>query len=270
MATRTVDTVTLEIVENTLRMVRHEMDAVMFRASISPMIRETHDTYPLVADRNGRMLVGQFGSYLTAFFEHFDEELAPGDVIVQNDPYLCGGSISHTPDVLVLRPVFHEGVLVGFTSQWSVFDAAELEAKVENKRPLFEAQQIKRGRITTADGEVIANSRREGDDESFQYVRQYPLGSLFGHDEGPWAAAMRTAVLLGETPRERSQLVTAFRALLDGDGPGARAEDAVRRALVETLLHGNRGELVATLDEALLGLRPRPQVTTTARVVATG
>ena len=87
-----VDTVTLEIIENTLRMVRHEMDAVMFRASISPMIRETHDTYPLVADRNGRMLVGQFGSYLTAFFEHFDEELGPGDVIIQNDPYLCGGS----------------------------------------------------------------------------------------------------------------------------------------------------------------------------------
>ena len=108
MASASVDTVTLEIIENTLRMVRHEMDAVMFRASISPMIRETHDTYPLVADRNGRMLVGQFGSYLTAFFEHFDEELRPGDVIVQNDPYLCGGSISHTPDVLILRPVFHE------------------------------------------------------------------------------------------------------------------------------------------------------------------
>jgi peptidoglycan glycosyltransferase len=75
-------------------------------------------------------------------------------------------------------------LLVGFTSQWSVFDATELEAKVENKRPLFEAQQIKRGRITTADGEVIANSRKEGDDESFQYVRQYPLGPLFGHPIG--------------------------------------------------------------------------------------
>ncbi len=112
-----VDAVTLEIVENTLRIVRHEMDAVMFRASLSPMIRETHDTYPLVADRDGKMLVGQFGSYLTAFFEHFDEPLHPGDVIVQNDPYLCGGSISHVPDVLILRPVFHGGELVGFTSQ---------------------------------------------------------------------------------------------------------------------------------------------------------
>ena len=75
-------------------------------------------------------------------------------------------------------------LLVGFTSQWSVFDAEELEAKTENKRPLFEAQQIKRGKITTADGEVIANSTKTGDNESFQYVRKYPQGSLFGNPIG--------------------------------------------------------------------------------------
>jgi hypothetical protein len=96
------------------------------------------------------------------------------------------------------------------------------------------------------------------------------LEALFGCDEGAWAAAMRAAVLLGETARERGELLAAFRALLDGDGPGARAEDAVRRALVETLLHDSRLLLVAALDEALLGLRPRPQVTTTTRVAATG
>jgi hypothetical protein len=96
------------------------------------------------------------------------------------------------------------------------------------------------------------------------------LEALFGSDEGAWAAAMRTAVLLGETARERAELLAAFRALLDGDGPGARAEDAVRRALVETLLHPDRVELVLALDEALIGLRPRPQVTTAARVVAAG
>jgi len=96
------------------------------------------------------------------------------------------------------------------------------------------------------------------------------LEALLGCDEGPWAAAMRASVLLGETARERGDLLTAFRALLDGDGPGARAEDAVRRALVETLLHDSRHQLVQELDEALLGLRPRPQLTTSARVAATG
>ncbi|MDQ4019522.1 MAG: hypothetical protein M3188_06780, partial [Actinomycetota bacterium] len=69
--------------------------------------------------------------------------------------------------------------------------------------------------------------------------------------------------------REREELVTALRALLDGDGPGARAEEAVRRALVETLLHDSRMGLVARLDEVLLGVRPRGQ-TVAARVFATG
>src|SRR5439155_7611779 len=87
------------------------------------------------------------------------------------------------------------------------------------------------------------------------------LAALLGCEEGAWAAAMRAAVLLGESGRERGELLTALRALLDGDGPGAYAEDAVRRALVETLLHGSRGGLVVALDEALLGLRPRPQPT---------
>jgi hypothetical protein len=96
------------------------------------------------------------------------------------------------------------------------------------------------------------------------------LEALLGCDEGSWAAAMRAAVLLGETAREREELLVALRALLDGDGPGARAEDAVRRALVETLLDGSRERLAAALDEALLGLRPRPQVTSAARMIAAG
>ena len=75
-------------------------------------------------------------------------------------------------------------LLVWFTSKWSVFDAEELQAKTENRRPLFEAQQIERGRILTADGEVIAESVKEGKDENFQYVRRYPLGSLFGNPIG--------------------------------------------------------------------------------------
>ena len=96
------------------------------------------------------------------------------------------------------------------------------------------------------------------------------LEALLGCDEGAWAAAMRTAVLLGETAREREELLVALRALLDGDGPGARAEDAVRRALVETLLEGSRERLAEALDEALLGLRPRPQLTAGARLLAAG
>jgi peptidoglycan glycosyltransferase len=76
------------------------------------------------------------------------------------------------------------GVLVGFTSYWSVFDAEALKEKDANKRPLFEQQQIPRGRILAADGTVIAVSRPKGHGSGLRYVRHYPEGSLFGHPIG--------------------------------------------------------------------------------------
>jgi len=75
-------------------------------------------------------------------------------------------------------------LLVGFTSNWSVFDAEELQAENENKRPLLEAQQIERGQILTSDGEVIADSKQKGRGESIRYIRTYPQGSLFGNPVG--------------------------------------------------------------------------------------
>ena len=80
------------------------------------------------------------------------------------------------------------------------------------------------------------------------------LTCLLGGDGGAWAAAMRTAVLLGDKTRERSEMLDALRA----ERLGADARGAVRRALVETLLHGDRAQLVVALDDTLLGLRPRP------------
>jgi hypothetical protein len=78
---------------------------------------------------------------------------------------------------------------------------------------------------------------------------------LLGGDGGVWAAAMRAAVLLAEKTQERSDLVAALKA----ERLDRTARDAVRRALVETLLHGPRAALVEALDDTLLGLRPRPQ-----------
>ncbi len=76
------------------------------------------------------------------------------------------------------------GVLVGFTSYWSVFDAEALKEKDANKRPLFEQQQIERGRILTADGAVIAKSVAKGRGDALRYVRRYPEGALYGHPIG--------------------------------------------------------------------------------------
>ena len=83
-----------------------------------------------------------------------------------------------------------------------------------------------------------------------EQVRQ-SLTALLGGPDGLWAASLRCAVLLGENGRERAGL---HRALVGGSPDS----DLVRRALVETVMHGNRGALIETLDEALHGLRPRP------------
>ncbi|HWJ43666.1 MAG TPA: penicillin-binding transpeptidase domain-containing protein [Solirubrobacterales bacterium] len=76
------------------------------------------------------------------------------------------------------------GVLVGFTSWWSVFDAEALKEKDANRRPLLEQQQIPRGRILAADGTVIAKSVPKGQGTSKRYVRRYPEGPVFGHPIG--------------------------------------------------------------------------------------
>ena len=76
------------------------------------------------------------------------------------------------------------------------------------------------------------------------------LAALFAASEGLWAAAVRGAILLGDTPRARAELLDR----LSGD-PDA---DVVRRALVETLLHGDRAQLIRQLDESILGLREAP------------
>jgi penicillin-binding protein A len=76
------------------------------------------------------------------------------------------------------------GVLVGFTSYWSVFEADALEEKTANTRPLLEQQRIERGRIRAADGTVIARSVAKGQGDGLRYVRRYPLGALFGHPIG--------------------------------------------------------------------------------------
>ena len=82
------------------------------------------------------------------------------------------------------------------------------------------------------------------------------LTSLLGGEDGAWAAAMRAVVLLGESSKDREELLETFRS----ERMSRVARDAVRRVVVEVLLYGSRVELMRTLDETLLGLRPRPAI----------
>jgi peptidoglycan glycosyltransferase len=73
------------------------------------------------------------------------------------------------------------GVLVGFTSRWTVFDAEALRDNPNNRRVLFEEQRIKRGIIRADDGTILAANRKLSQD---RYGRRYPTGELFAHPVG--------------------------------------------------------------------------------------
>ena len=113
-----IDPITVDIIENALRHARFEMDAVLFRSAMSPVIREQHDEFPMLTDPQGRMVVGQFGAYISEMMADWDRGVYPGDVILTSDPYKCSASISHTNDWLVLVPIFYEDELVGWSSQF--------------------------------------------------------------------------------------------------------------------------------------------------------
>jgi N-methylhydantoinase B len=118
LPTATVDPVTLDIIENALRNARVEMDATLFRTALSPGIREQGDAFPLIADRKGRMVVGQFGSFLGGFLRNYEGTIEEGDIILMNDPYSCEGAISHLNDQLIILPVFRKGRLMAWAAMF--------------------------------------------------------------------------------------------------------------------------------------------------------
>jgi N-methylhydantoinase B len=111
------DPITSEIIARALDHIADEMAITMSRTARSPIVNETRDFATSVCDARGR-LVGQAlgapflmvtsGEAVKAILRCFDD-LAPGDVILNNDSYFGG---SHLGDMTITTPVFHEGRLV--------------------------------------------------------------------------------------------------------------------------------------------------------------
>ena len=118
LRTVALEGVTVDIIENALKNAREEMDAVLFRTAMSPGIREQGDCFPMIANVEGKMVVGQFGSFIGPFLEAYEGEIEEGDIILTNDPYLCNAAVSHLPDWLVLRPVFKDGRHIAWTAMF--------------------------------------------------------------------------------------------------------------------------------------------------------
>jgi N-methylhydantoinase B len=119
-----VDPFTLEIIKDSLVAIGDEMFIAMQRTSMSTIIYEVLDYASGLLDANGDLItqgngVGGFLGTLTfaakSVLEKFGyERLAPGDMIITNDPYTGGGT--HLSDVSLVMPIYYEGQLVAFAA----------------------------------------------------------------------------------------------------------------------------------------------------------
>ena len=134
-----VDPVTLDIIENALRNARWEMDAVLFRTAMSPGIREQHDEFPMIANNDGKMVVGQFGSFIYGFMEGYDGDIEEGDIFLTNDPYSCRGAISHIPDWLIMMPIYKDHRVIAWAAMFG--HMTDVGGKVPGSLPT-DAHQI--------------------------------------------------------------------------------------------------------------------------------
>ena len=115
-----IDPVTLEIIRGGLRAIQSEMEVLIERTAMSPFIREKKDYASGLYDASGRMIAGKalpFASDLVSpiFAEYPPETMKRGDIYWYNDCYLSRGAVTHTPDQVLIAPVYADDELIGFS-----------------------------------------------------------------------------------------------------------------------------------------------------------
>ncbi len=117
-----IDVVTRRVVGGAFNAIAREMAQVLFRMSNSSIIRESEDLGCGIFDAQGRELcesesspmhIGSLPAYIRGFMARLEGTLFEGDIILHNHPYF---GASHTPDMCVAMPIFHDGRLLGFAA----------------------------------------------------------------------------------------------------------------------------------------------------------
>ena len=114
----------LQVMWNRLLAVVEEQGQALIRAAFSPIVRECGDISAGIFDARGRMLAqavtgtpGHINTMAEAVKTLRDrfvlQDMKLGDIYLTNDPWIASG---HLNDFLLMMPVFHKGVVVGFTS----------------------------------------------------------------------------------------------------------------------------------------------------------
>ena len=117
MKNSTIDPVTLEVIWNRFMSVANEQQDTLIRTAFSTIVRESQDLACGMFDTRGRMIAqslsgtpGHINAMATSM-KHFltafsPASLAPGDVLLTNDPWKGTG---HLYDITMVTPVFHLG-----------------------------------------------------------------------------------------------------------------------------------------------------------------
>ncbi|ABA90339.1 hydantoin utilization protein HyuB [Syntrophotalea carbinolica DSM 2380] len=113
-----IDPIRLEVLKNRFASLTEEMGAVLQRTAFSPNIKERRDFSCALFDSDGEMLaqaahipvhLGSMPLSVAAAIRRIN--MAPGDMVMLNDPY-CGGT--HLPDITLVMPVFCGGAKPAF------------------------------------------------------------------------------------------------------------------------------------------------------------
>jgi peptidoglycan glycosyltransferase len=144
------------------------------------------------------------------------------------------------------------GVLLAFTSRWTVFEARSLQDETANRRPLLEAQRIPRGFIFADDGTKLATNHRTGRRDTLRYFRGYPTGNLFSHAIGYAYISRGSSGIEKSYNRDLTGQQDEFKSLIDQLGGGTEQGDDVHTTLdpdaqrtALAALGGQRGSIVA-------------------------
>jgi N-methylhydantoinase B len=115
-----IDKITLEILKNHCVAAAESMAYTLYRTAHSTFVKETEDfttglttaegfTFATPTELGATWFVGMnYGNVITAI-DHYEE----GDICITNDPY-SGFVCTHTPDMHIWKPIFHEGEIICF------------------------------------------------------------------------------------------------------------------------------------------------------------
>ena len=158
------------------------------------------------------------------------------------------------------------GVLVAFTSRWTVFEAEALRHTTHTRRELRPEQTSRRAPTGAAHGEVLARSVRAPGDT---FTRRYPTRDLFAHVIGYAYTSIGRAGLErsrnDELTGRRTELVTALESIFgrsnEGDDITTTLDTKAQQAAVDALEgSAHKGALVAldTKTGAVLAMASNP------------